>query len=205
MQQAEIFDDIYREYLNAVSKLDLGNLKDRLAFDLNGEEAVIPFLGMPHRVSSQGIVNHIGIRPGHSVSVVLCKYLLMCPQEEPVGSEWVAYRDFKSAAPFVGGFLNNAEKPISHAFAGRLPDLERASQQLGGRAPDMTPCASLGVVFDALPKVQILMLFYDQDEEFPARCSLLFQRRAEKYLDMECLAITGWRLADWLIERANLR
>jgi len=42
------------------------------------------------------------------------------------------------------------------------------------------------------------MLFNDQDEDFPARCSLLFEKRAERYLDMECLAMMGWVLAAWL-------
>ncbi len=33
--------------------------------------------------------------------------------------------------------------------------------------------------------------FNDADDEFPAQSSVLFQRRAEKYLDPECLAIAG--------------
>jgi hypothetical protein len=29
---------------------------------------------------------------------------------------------------------------------------------------------------------------------------MLFERRAEKYLDMECLAITGWAFSAYLLE-----
>jgi hypothetical protein len=39
--------------------------------------------------------------------------------------------------------------------------------------------------------VPILVLFNDADEEFPARCSVLFQRRAEHFLDAESLAVLG--------------
>ena len=42
------------------------------------------------------------------------------------------------------------------------------------------------------------MLFNDEDDEFSARCLVLFERRAERYLDMECLAIVGWLLSDYL-------
>ena len=48
----------------------------------------------------------------------------------------------------------------------------------------------------ALPKIPILQFFNGADEDFPARCTMLFKQRAEKYLDMECLAITGWALPD---------
>lgn len=47
------------------------------------------------------------------------------------------------------------------------------------------------------------MLFNDGDDEFSARCLVLFERRAEKYLDMERLAIVGWLLADYLHKAAR--
>jgi hypothetical protein len=38
------------------------------------------------------------------------------------------------------------------------------------------------------------MLFNDADEEFPATCCVLFESRAETYLDMECIAMLGRQL-----------
>ena len=61
--------------------------------------------------------------------------------------------------------------------------------------------ADLVMKLDALPRVPVLLVFNDQDEDFPAQCSLLFERRAEKYLDMECLAMTGWALCERLKQR----
>jgi hypothetical protein len=43
----------------------------------------------------------------------------------------------------------------------------------------------------ALSKIPVLLLFNDADDEFPARCSLLFQKSIENYLDMESVAIVG--------------
>ncbi len=54
--------------------------------------------------------------------------------------------------------------------------------------------------FDPLPKVPILLLFNDTDEEFSAQCLLLFERRAEKYLDMESMAILARLLTDYLTQ-----
>jgi hypothetical protein len=204
MSTPDVFEEIRRDYLKQVSDIDVTKLKDRLGLTLDGNAAIIPFLGTSYRISTNGIVDNQDRHPSHSVSVVLCKYLLMCPQTPPTQTDWVTYKDFKDAAPFVEGFLNNAEKPISRTFSGRLLNLEKACKELGGRRSEEDFPYDLSVRFDALPKVPVLMLFNDQDEEFPAHCSLLFERRAEKYLDMECLAMTGWALAEWLKERAQL-
>jgi hypothetical protein len=53
-------------------------------------------------------------------------------------------------------------------------------------------------VFEALPRVRIYLIFNDADEDFPADCSLLFEKQAASYLDMECLAMIGMVLAQRL-------
>jgi len=203
MREAAIFEKIYQEYLRAVSQIDLHRIRDRLGVAVEGDEVVIPFYGFPHRVSGQGIIDDQGRRPSHAVSVILCKYLLLCPDVEPTEFEWVSYKDYRDAAPFVGGFTNNAEKPISRTFSGRLADCQKACRLLNGRPVQTDISADLAVEFEALPRVPILMLFNDRDEDFEAHCSLLFERRAEKYLDMECLAMVGLTLAEWLKQRAH--
>ena len=44
----------------------------------------------------------------------------------------------------------------------------------------------------------VLLLFNDTDEEFAAQSTVLFERRAEKYLDAECLAMVGMLLYEYL-------
>jgi hypothetical protein len=52
--------------------------------------------------------------------------------------------------------------------------------------------------FDALPRVPVMLLFNDADDEFPAKSSVIFERRAEHYLDSECLAMVGRCLFNFL-------
>jgi hypothetical protein len=85
-----------------------------------------------------------------------------------------------------------------------VEDLRRASAALGGQPGDLPVACNLIIRFPALPKVPLLMLFHDRDEDFPAHCSLLFQERARAYLDMECLAMLGMVLAIWLKDQAGL-
>jgi hypothetical protein len=201
MSKGSVFDRTYKDYITQVFNVDLESRAEKLGVRIDGDELLISFFGKPYRVSPKGIADPSGKRPAHSISVVLCKYLLLCPEFPPREHDWVSYKDFKDAAPFVGAFANNVERTIAKNFRRRLEDLRLAGEKLTGRPPETDFPYQLSVRFEPLPKVPLLMLFNDEDEEFSARCLVLFERRAEKYLDMECLAIVGWLLSDYL-ERA---
>ena len=150
MQESKVFEQIYREYLKKASRIDLNGVKDRLGLNLAEGDVIIPFYGVPHRISAQGITDDQGRRPSHSVSVILCKYLLMCPEIEPTESDWVTYKDFKGAAPFAGGFLDNAEKPIGRMFSGHVSDLKQACGKPSGCPVD------LGIASDLVKTISFL-------------------------------------------------
>ena len=199
MEKAAVFKEIYDNYIADVAALDLNRVGHRLGIEIDGDAAVIPFYGRLFYVSPRGVLDARGQQPSHAVSVILCKYLLLCPAAVPeTGDDWVKYQDFKDALPFAGGFRNTAEKPISTAYSGRLEDLKHQCAASGGQPGGVDIACDLAVRFKALPQVDLLMLFNDRDDEFPADCSLLFQRRAAAYLDMECLAMLGMVLAVWL-------
>jgi len=199
MKQAPVFDEIYEQYLSDLSAVDLTLAGSRLGISVDGNETTIPFYSIPHRISSRGVMDAEGKRPIHAVSVILCKYLLLCPEQEPPAfSEWVRYHSFPDAAPYAEGFRNTAEQPVSKAFSGKLDDLKRACMFLGGQPGEAPYSCDLAIRFPVLPKVNLLMLFNDQDDEFPAECSILFENHADAYLDMECLAMLGMVLAVWL-------
>ncbi len=46
--------------------------------------------------------------------------------------EWLYYRDYRDAATFAEGFVNNSQVPIVKNFSGRLGMLEKAGKMLGG-------------------------------------------------------------------------
>jgi hypothetical protein len=198
MEKEHVYEQTYKDYLSRIAGLDLQFLADKLEVQLSGEEIIIPFFGKPYRVSAKGITNPSGKKPHLSVSVILCKYLLMCPMIEPLGGNWMSYKDFKDAAPLIQAFYNTVTRPIAETFSGRLEELEIAGKSIGGYPPAEEFSYDLAMQFDALSKVPLLLLFNDRDEEFPAQCSVLFEKRTEKFLDMECLAMVGMLLFEYL-------
>jgi hypothetical protein len=191
MEKEHVYEQTYSDYLARIAALDLKFAADTLDLQLSGEEVIISFFGKPYWISANGIADISGKQPHLSVCVILCKYLLMCPMVEPLGGNWMSYKDFKDAAPLVQAFYNTVTHPIAKTFSGKLADLEKAGRKIGGYPPAENYSYDLAMQFDALSKVPLLMLFNDRDEEFPAQCAVLFESRTEKYLDMECLAMVG--------------
>ena len=198
MSPSSVFKETYHNYLKQIAQLDFKKMADRLGAEWTDNELMIPFFGKPHRISAGGIFEPSGSRPDFSVCVVLFKYLLLCPDHDPVENDWVSFRDFKDAAPFAGAFVNTTEAPLARNFSGRLADLETAGRKISGHPPAASFSYDLCMQFKALPRVPVLLLFNDADEEFAARCAVLFERRAGSYLDPECLAMLGMLLFEYL-------
>jgi hypothetical protein len=204
MQKSSVFEETYRHYLSQIAELDFYKIADQLGAEMVGDELTIPVFGKPHRISAAGISGPSGSRPNFSVCVILFKYLLLCPDHDPVGNDWVSFKDFRDSAPFAGAFVIYTEAPLAKYFSGHLKDLEAACRGIHGHPPIATFSYDLCMQFNALPKIPVLMLFNDADKEFPAQCMVLFERRAEDYLDMECLAMVGMLLLEYLKPAAEL-
>lgn len=198
-KKAAIFEKTYRDYLKQISDIDFLSRANMLGAEVSGDALVIPFYGKPYRVSKDSVIDPSEKTANFAVSVVLCKYILECPEKEPISGDWVTYREFKDAGPLVGYFTNNTNKIIETTFAGNTTSLEEAIQSLGGTNFDDGSSYDISKKLDFLPKIPVLLRFNDSDDEFPAQCAILFRRSAEKYLDMESLAIGGTFLAGVLI------
>jgi len=198
MEKEHIYEQTYKDYLSRIAAIDLKFTADKLDLKLHNEAVIIPFFGKSYRVSSEGIADPSGKQPHLSISVILCKYLLMCPMIEPLGGRWMSFKDFKDAAPLAQAFFNSVTLPIAESFSQRLAALENVAKKIGGYPTAEDFPYDLSIQVDALPKVPLLLLFNDQDEEFPAQCSVLFEKRAEKFLDMECLAMVGMLFGQYL-------
>lgn len=198
-EKSPVLEKTYRDYLKRVAALDLSGKPDMLGIRLTHEGISIPFFGRDYLVSSRGVAGPDGEEPIHAVSVVLCQYLLLAPPSLPEDEDdWVSYRDFRDAAPFAGAFANNTEKRIAGNFGDRPELLAEACEKLGGFPVETSVCCDLAMQVYALPRVPVLLVFHAADEEFGPECSVLFEKRAGHFLDMECLAIVGWMFSEYL-------
>ena len=194
-QVSPVFEETYAHYLSKVAVLDLSSIASKLGARAEEDRLVISLFDRAYVVGPQGITESAGPRPSFDTCIVLFKYILLCPDQQPAGSDWSSFRDLKDSGPLTKYFANEVERLIAGHFAGRKAALISAGQRLGGKPPNVDLSYDVSLRFEPLARVPLLLLFNDQDEEFPAQCSVLFEERAESYLDAECLAILGGMLA----------
>lgn len=185
------FEKTYEGYLSALNRVDFKPLKERLGLTLYESGVEIPLFDDSFMISSNGITDSYGQRAPHEVCVVLSRYILLCPDPAPEKGELASYRDFRDSGPLTVYFENDVEGAIADSFSSRLDELEKACGKIGGKPGKIEVKYDLCFTFDALPRIPLVLLFNDLDEEFPAGCSVLFQSSAVSFLDPECLAMIG--------------
>ena len=199
-KKSAVFENTYRNYLAKIAGIDFLSRAHRLGAKISGNALIVPFYGKPYRISKDGVIDSSGEKANFAISVALCQYILQCPEEVPESGDWVTYREFRDAGPLVGYFTANTNKIIETAFADNMSALQTAAVNLEGTFFDDGSSYDISIKFNFLPKIPVLLRFNERDKEFPAQCSILFRQSAEKYLDMECLAIGGTFLAGILIK-----
>ena len=187
-QAKTVFERTYRDYLDQMRNVDMARIAVLSGVPFTDGTLGIPLFGRPYSVSLDGITGPEGESVPFPEKVALCKYVLLFPDPIPNGTDWITYKDFKDAAPFVGWYQSHIERSLASHIAGRRDALEAAVRRLDGQPPDIPLPYDIAAQFTALPHLPIMLLFNDTDDEFPAQASILFQRRASHFLDMECLA-----------------
>lgn len=191
-------ESIYRESLDRLHHIDLKSRAKELGMEYRGDELRFLFYGVPYAVSTRNVVDLTGKEINYTVSTLICKYLLHSSGEIDESGELVTFREFKDAGPLAGYFIENTQKTIENEFSGRMEKLIKACLSIGGVIRDDSN-DDVSIKFNALPRIPIYLRYNDKDDEFPAQCSVLFRRSAEKYLDLESLTVLGTYLVGNLI------
>ena len=197
--ESRVFEKHYNEYLQRLNSLDFDGVAKKLGGQINknsrGKSLGMSLLGQAYNISPQGITDSSGKKPSYDICIILCRHLLLCPEILPHDPQWVAFRDLKDTGPLTVYFRDNVEQAIAREFAGKIEALRQGMKGLNGYAPDLDVSYDLALQVDGLAKIPMVLLFNDAEESFPAQCSLLFERQVEIYLDAECIAMLGYRLA----------
>lgn len=203
--KAAVFNETIQGYLQQLGDIDLSQRAEKLGLTASGNDLLVSLFNSEYRVSLAGVISSLNQPARFEESIVIFKYILMCPDIEPENSDWAAYHSFKDAQPLLHYFARETTGPIEKTFSGKLADLENAGKKMGGTIITDNASYDLSMQFDALSKIPVSLRFNDLDEDFPAQCTVLFKSSVEKYLDMESLGILGAMFARKLIANAALK
>ncbi len=160
--------------------------------------AHVPFFGESCTVKKDGVYKGDS-RLDTIGSILVLRYLLTAG-DDVLRNAWVAYRDFKDGAQFATYIKANIEDRLAKTFAGKQELLRKRLENLGASIYRSDAKPDVAAALHPFPKVPLLVIFWDKDEEFDASFQFLFDESAESFLDMEALAVlleyTGQRLSD---------
>jgi hypothetical protein len=167
-----------------------------------GEEAGRPYLSLTyfgHRL--QVFKDELRYPPEASAdpwdAILLYNYIAS-QGNEPVAGRWIAYNSLPNSVS-KAKTLARLEQKLADYFAGQLGQLQQRAHQLGGQKVAVGEDADLQAAFLPLPRVPLLLLFWDAetDEGFAPQARLLFDASVPNYLDLESMLF----LVEHLMER----
>lgn len=200
-QSPESFAGLLKELAARLQEVDFAAVAEVLGGQALADGLQLPSFGRQYFISrSGGIREAEGRPPSPTHSVVLSYYVLEARTPAPLSGKWVAFRDFKDSAFFMPAFREAVEQRLAREFQGRLPLLRSCSEALGGQNYPELGTGDLCHLVPALPRLPLLLVFYEGDEEFPASAMVLYDSRSTAYLNLECLGVLGAVLVDRLLE-----
>ncbi len=122
-------------------------------------------------------------RPDFNLNIALIAYLIGAEAVDPAG-EWVGPRDLPGGREF---FIRHHEVPVRRIverFGSDQEAFEKACKQLGGK-PERYADAAFS--FQLLPRLPIAVLLWVEDEEFPARATMMVDRTAGRHFQLDAL------------------
>lgn len=181
---------IYEDLLKRLKHADISASAQRLDLALNNAgEVEIPFFGKTYLISKKGVRCSDGHRLSDAIGSVLIYYILKGSPSRPV-EKFVTLAELAGPLFKQGSYSTSAlERPIIKRFQGHVPELIETAALVGGRQGGEAGLGSVSMMFDLLPHIPIQLIFYDRDNEFPARATLLFDRNATQLVDFEVLAV----------------
>ncbi|MCG8563589.1 MAG: DUF3786 domain-containing protein [Desulfobacterales bacterium] len=203
---APVFEENYTIYKEKLAQLPvgerivaLGGSRDIPSGFPDDVDGILPFFGTPLGISAQGIVAENGEPPVYDTGIILFRHVIMCPEAPSDKTRWVSFKDLKDGGPLTVYFRDNVDQVLIRRFGTDVAGLQAAAEGLGGRPPELAVQYDVALQIQALPTIPVVLLFNGVDEEFPADCSILFEERVEEFLDAECIAMLGYRLARLLV------
>lgn len=150
------------------------------------------FLRVPCAIrvdTSSGDVAVIRLDSDEEISLtdqILIVHYALYASGEPETGEWITFRDIPSGHFYFDAFQRRARDPFLKTFGAKTGLFAKVAHLLGG-----IPVKGIGDVaydFQAFPRINVRIVLWYGDEEFPPEATILFDKNIETYLPVEDIA-----------------
>lgn len=118
---------------------------------------------------------------------LLLYYFLQSDGTPPAGN-WISFADLPEGRFYSSAFQGYTGDGLAKSFRMDMEAFRVACQKSDGAPVSFGDAAYR---FSAFPRMELLVVYYLGDEDFPSTCNLLFDASASHYLPAEACAILG--------------
>ena len=115
-------------------------------------------------------------------------HYLLTADGTPVSEKWISFADLPDGRVYNAAFQGYSGDEVVKTFGSDLNAFRQACQTAGGQPANL---ASASYVFQPLPKILLMIIYWLGDEDFPSTCKILFEESASHYLPIDACAILG--------------
>ncbi len=196
-EKPNVYEKVYQELLPRLASADIAGAARELGLAMQGGAALVPCFGRDFLVGKQGVSMADGAKAPLNHRIVLTYYITHGGRGENA-NRFVPYRELPGGQDFARSLSEIVEGRAVKFFGGKLELLNSAAAALSATSGEEYAPGDASFVISALPKLPLLMTFYDADEDFPADVKVFYDITAPNFLDMECLAVLGFLLVQEL-------
>ncbi len=172
-----------------VANIDLLAVADRIGARVAGNKLAIRCLGKEFFVDARGnITSDAHIHPG--VTIPILNYVLHC-KTEPTNSQWTPLRELKNGAAYAPLFEKRSETPFKKIADSHTSLFKDLMHLFNGKPGGEYEGADLSLVLYPLPKVPMLICYWQPEDGLDSMLHIFFDKTAEKNLNIESVYILG--------------
>ncbi|MCS6908136.1 MAG: DUF3786 domain-containing protein [Anaerolineales bacterium] len=135
--------------------------------------------------------NELGI--AHQALIL---YYFLTARPRPLVEKWISFAELPDGRFYNRAFQGYTGRLLGRHFSNQLNRMEEAVRACGGSP---YPFANQAYLFWVLPRVPLLLVYWEGDEDFPANYQILFDASIDSYLPTDACAIAGSMLTRKLI------
>lgn len=167
-----------------VKGISFSEIAKDLGTELKDSNLIIKCLGREFEISPAGEITTQGhITPW--IKILLLHYIRTRGKGELSG-RWVSYSSLKAGIFKALSFLAECENPLKELFEKDFDTIETILTRFGAERRNDFPTTNAWRLC-LLPKIPVLILYWQQEDEFESKVKILFDSTADRFLDAESI------------------
>lgn len=188
------------------ASMSISDMPERIGGELinhEGEEALLlPYFNDQIIITEKAVLNKEKEELNQWEQVFIYNHMSQGGSVHPTGN-WKGLVEFPNTISKQKSMKAHVEIPLIERFIGRVDELKRCAQKIGGidRTEKVATC-SAAFFFQPMPKTPLMLLFWDESKEdgFEADVKIQFDETITEHLDIESMMFLSERLRQLLCE-----